>query len=50
MVRNSLLCITGETQDFFVSHYCMILIHNSLGILENYQLLVSVIAINREKR
>ncbi len=51
MVSNSLLCITGETQDLFVSHFCMILIHNSpCDFGKNYQLLVSVIAINREKR
>jgi len=51
MVRNSLLCITGETQDLFASHLSMILIHNSPGDFEKkYQLLVSLIAINREKR
>jgi len=26
-----ILCITGETQDLFVSYFCMILIHNSSG-------------------
>jgi len=51
MVHNNLLCITGETQDLFVSHFCLILIHNSTrGFWKNYPLLVSVIAINREKR
>ena len=51
LVHNSLLCITGETQDLFVSHFCLILIHNSTrGFWKNYPLLVSVIAINREKR
>jgi len=51
LVHNNLLCITGETQDLFVSHFCLILIHNSTrGFWKNYPLLVSVIAINREKR
>jgi hypothetical protein len=52
MIHNSILCITGETQDIFVSHFCKILIRSIPGQFfeKNYQLLVSVIAINREKR
>ena len=51
MIHNSIVCITGETQDLFVSHSCMIPIYNVPGEFpENYQLLLSVIAISREKR
>lgn len=51
MIHNSILCITGETQDLFMLHSCMIPIRNVPGEFpENYQLLFSVIAISREKR
>jgi hypothetical protein len=51
MRHNSILCITGETQDLFVSHTCMIPIRNIPGEFpENYPLLLSVIAISRENR